>query len=273
MRRVSKPKAEIVEKLAKMIRHEQSAREIGSVAEAEAFAAQVQVLLTKHGLEMSEIEFETEEVEPIGEEWAKSYGSDSPVPYVPHRVEWQEELAYAIALNNNCALLVTGSNSVCFVGRPSDRQICLSLYRYFAGLTLDIADKTTTERRDGERERLKIRLGRYYSGADLRWHMVRFKASFCAGFSHALCLKFHEQRQALEKEAQAKPEQSNALIHLRNNREAVANYVADLFKDKKDRKRKSNDPPEQRTNWEAFQMGRKRGEGVALTSGALNSEN
>lgn len=268
---MGRPKAEIVEKLAKMIRHEQSARQIGSIAEAEAFASQVQTLLTKHGLEMSEIEFETEEVEPIGEEWAKSHDSDSPVPYVSHRVEWQEELAFAIALNNSCALLVTGSNSVCFVGRSSDRQICLSLYRYFAALALDLSDKTTNEHRDGERSTLKAKLGRYYTGADLRWHMVRFKASFCAGFSHALCLRFHERRRELEKQAETIPEQSHALIHLRNNREAVANYVADLFKDRKERKRKADEPPQSRTNWEAFQLGRKTGEGIAITSGALTS--
>lgn len=268
-----KPKAEIIDRLAKMIRHEQSARQIGSIPEAEAFASQVQLLLTKHGLEMSEIELETEEVEPIGEEWARSHEADSPVPYVSHRVEWQEELAFAIAQNNNCALLVTGSNSVCFVGRPSDRQICLSLYRYFAALALDIADKSATERRADERTKLKQKLGRYYTGADLRWHMVRFKASFCAGFSHALCLRFHEQRRELEKQAETIPEQSNALIHLRNNREAVANYVADLFKDRKERRRKSDDPPQSRTNWEAFKLGQERGSNVALSSGALTVGN
>jgi hypothetical protein len=268
---MARPKAEIVERLAKMIRHEQSAREIGSIAEAEAFASQVQFLLTKHGLEMSEIEFESEEVEPIGEEWARSHDHDSPIPYESHRVQWQEDLAYAIALNNNCALLVTGSNSVCFVGRPSDRQICLSLFRYFAYLALDLADKTAAEQRAAEREKLKTKLGRYYSGADFRWHMVRYKASFCAGFSHALGLRFHEQRQELEQEAETKAEQSNALIHLRNNREAVANYVADLFKDRKNRKRKSDEAPQQRTNWEAFRLGHQRGSDVALSSGALTA--
>ena len=132
---MSKPKAEIVDKLAKMIRHEQSARQIGSIAEAEAFAAQVQHLLTKHGLEMSEIDFAEESSQPIDQEWAFSHHDGSNVPHERRRIEWQENLAESIARVNNCALLITQvNNSVCFVGRPSDRSVCISLYRYFSGL-------------------------------------------------------------------------------------------------------------------------------------------
>lgn len=56
----------IIEKLRKLIAMEQSARSIGSLAEAEAFASKVQELLSKHKLEMSEIELdEQEESDPI----------------------------------------------------------------------------------------------------------------------------------------------------------------------------------------------------------------
>lgn len=48
----------IIEKLRKLIAMEQSARSIGSLAEAEAFASKVQELLSKHKLEMSEIELD-----------------------------------------------------------------------------------------------------------------------------------------------------------------------------------------------------------------------
>lgn len=51
----------VMELLAKLMRHEQSAREVGSLAEAEAFASKVQAMLTKHKLEMSEIKFEERE--------------------------------------------------------------------------------------------------------------------------------------------------------------------------------------------------------------------
>jgi hypothetical protein len=216
-----RPKAEIIEKLAKMVRHEQGARDIGSIAEAEAFASQVQTLLTKHGLEMSEIEFEEQASEPIDLEWAHTHHDDSSVPYETRRVEWQEELAEAIARNNNCALLITQHcNSVCFVGRPSDRSICLSLYRYFTRLALDLAEKAAKDNRDEQREKCKARNTWGYSGATFRWWMVSFKKSFCCGFSHSICMKFYEQARAMEKTAETQPEASTALIHLRNNREA-----------------------------------------------------
>jgi hypothetical protein len=104
--------------------------------------------------------------------------------------------------------------------------------------------------------------------------MVAFKKSFCSGFGHAISVKFREQAQALERQAETIPEQSNALIHLRNNREAVAQYVEDLFKDKKRRERKDNIDAEQdrfRQNRDGFNAGKQAGENTALTSGALTA--
>jgi hypothetical protein len=56
----------IVAKLRKLVAHERSTRSIGSLAEAETFAAKIQDLLTAHKLSMSEIDFQArEEGEPI----------------------------------------------------------------------------------------------------------------------------------------------------------------------------------------------------------------
>lgn len=59
----------VVEKLQKLINHEKSARSIGSIAEAETFAAKIADLLFTHKLEMSDIEIADEERdEPIAQE-------------------------------------------------------------------------------------------------------------------------------------------------------------------------------------------------------------
>jgi hypothetical protein len=47
--------------------------------------------------------------------------------------------------------------------------------------------------------------------------------------------------------------------------------AADLFKDRKERKHKGDEPPPTRTNWEAFQRGQQVGDKIALTSGALTA--
>ena len=54
---------QIIEKLRKLIAHEQSARTIGNIAEAEAFASKIQDLLTAHKLDMSEVDFQARDIE------------------------------------------------------------------------------------------------------------------------------------------------------------------------------------------------------------------
>ena len=46
----------IIEKLRKLIAHEKSARSIGNIHEAEAFASRIQTLLDEHKLSMGEVE-------------------------------------------------------------------------------------------------------------------------------------------------------------------------------------------------------------------------
>lgn len=90
----------IIDKLAKMLRHQESAKAIGSIAEAEAFATRIQELLDKHKLEMSDIQFsEQEAAEPI------DYDVIAPrhlgIKEERKRVEWQEDLAMSIAHSND----------------------------------------------------------------------------------------------------------------------------------------------------------------------------
>ena len=50
----------VIDKLRKIMAHAASAREIGNLAEAEAFAAKAQELLLRHKLDMTEVEFAAE---------------------------------------------------------------------------------------------------------------------------------------------------------------------------------------------------------------------
>jgi hypothetical protein len=59
----------IIERIKKLIRHEQSARKCSTPEEAAAFAARIQELLIRHKIEMSEIDLSEADGDPgLGEE-------------------------------------------------------------------------------------------------------------------------------------------------------------------------------------------------------------
>lgn len=259
----------IIDKLAKMIRHEQSARAIGSIAEAEAFASQIQEWLSRHKLEMSDIQWtEQESAEPIDDEYVLP--KDAGLKWESKRVRWQENLASAIARSNDCQTLISNSSNVSyFVGRKSDREICAALFKYFCGLIIEMSEKAALEAKGSEREKLKARMS-WYSGADLRWHMRDFRVSFCRGMSIAIQERLLERRRAFEATLKSREsDQSNALIHLRDTSEAISSYLEELFKDRKPRQAKENFQQTGHVR-EAYHAGVKAGESVALTSGALH---
>ncbi len=260
----------IIDKLAKMLRHQESAKEIGSIAEAEAFATQIQFLLNKHKLEMSDIQFvEQEAAEPIEEEYVnpeKHLG----IKYETKRIEWQEDLAHAIARANDCETLISNhSNCAFFIGRKSDRETCVTLLKYFITLILEMSEKAATAAKDTERDTLREKLGRWYSGAELRWRMRDFRRSYCAGASDAIQHRLYEQLRAREKQLKKQESESTAIIHLRSTREAIDKFIDDKFKDRKPSRAKPN-IDDQKGHWGAYHAGHKAGENVALTSGALN---
>lgn len=257
----------IIDKLAKMLRHEESARKIGNAAEAEAFASRIQEWLTKHKLEISDVQFvQQEETQPVDVEILRD--KELSIGYERRRIEWQEDLAYQIALANDCKTLLSNhSNTAFFVGRKTDREICVSLFRYFVALILAYADNASNEAKDAQRAELKARRGNWYSGADLRWRMRDFHNSYCAGFSQAIQGRLAEQRREKEKLLK-KAEASTAMIHLRNTEQAIGTFLEDYFKNRKSRKSKDNIDDKVR-HWEAYKQGQQAGEAVALTAGAL----
>jgi hypothetical protein len=265
--------SEILEKLAKLVRHEQSAREIGNITEAEAFAGKVQELLTKYKLEMSDIQFEERERdEPIEESHVSA--REAGVKRESRRVEWQEELAYVIARCNGCKTLVSDlSNTAFFVGRKSDREVCSFLYAHFVRMAFEMSEKASKVNLDACRAECQKSYGDWWRGQMSSW-MKDYRKSFCRGFSDAVQRRLRNQHESMmeaeEKRAEESAQQSTALVHIRRDQEAIAQYLEDKFKDRKPSRRKDNidDSGWSRTG---FQHGRAAGESVALTANALGS--
>lgn len=113
---------ELFRKLRKMKAHEESAREIGSEAEAEAFASHISKLLADYKLEMTDVQFsQAEKSDPINQfllVWDKYPDMKS----TKRRTVWIEQLAVAICKFNGCLILVhRASNDLTIVGKESNR--------------------------------------------------------------------------------------------------------------------------------------------------------
>jgi len=131
----------VTERLQKLIAMEQSARKIGNIAEAEAFAAKVAELLFRHNLSMSDIEIkEQEQNEPIDREYVAGNKGRSP---------WMEILAKAVATACFCKHMIIGKTSTqIFVGRTSDRQAAASLYKHLIGCAVSMCNVEKRKLRD-----------------------------------------------------------------------------------------------------------------------------
>lgn len=128
----------LLDRIRKLHAHAESAKNLKNEAEAAAFAAKVQELLTQHKLDMSQLEFDQQDKdEPIGQ----TYIETSPTGHKKSRIAWREQLASAVAKAHYCRILVIpGSSKVLLVGRPVDRQIAEYIITTLSGLAEVMAD-------------------------------------------------------------------------------------------------------------------------------------
>ena len=212
----------ILEKLRKLIAMERSARDIGSLAEAEAFASKVQELLSKHKLEMSEVELnEQEESDPI--DWEHVSTDDAGFRTVRKGIYWQILIADGIAKANSCRMIRDRSNNnVIFAGRQSDRELCKILFLYLLELAKEMSEKAA---KDYKRQTLKNVQG-LYGGMDidpskLRRLQTEFKASWYLGFAEAVQGRFI----AKWEEMKAQYAQCAAIVHIDQTKKLVDEFL------------------------------------------------
>mgnify|MGYP000684045842 CR=1 FL=1 len=106
----------ILEKLRKLIAHEKSAREIGSMDEAEAFAAKIQQLIDEYNIELSEIGNKPEETR---------VGSETLV--LRTRQSWQKHFLIKLAKFYGCNA-IKYRKSWLLVGTQIDRAIVAEFF-------------------------------------------------------------------------------------------------------------------------------------------------
>ena len=111
----------VLDKIRKLKRHETSARKLGSVEEANAFAHRVTVLLEKYRLEEADIDFSDVAGQPAISQQEVDWGDYGLSP-TRRRCSWLEGLAIAVGMNNGTVILsLQGTNMLTLVGKPAQR--------------------------------------------------------------------------------------------------------------------------------------------------------
>jgi len=219
----------IIEKLAKIKAHAESAKAIGKEEEAKAFAAMLQNLLLKHKLEMTDVEYAAEmKDEPIVEKWPDTQWSneshrrvykDFPdVEVVNRRREWAEQLANIVAdAYSSRILVVKGRSYIVFVGHKSNVAICEFLFLTM----LRVAEKLSANAAKAYRAEYRAR----YGAGDTP---KGYRESWPSGFCTRIAQRMKEERDAFGQ----KPGQSMALVRVNKEALAVKTYM-DKYQGKK----------------------------------------
>lgn len=217
-------KESILERLRKLITHEKSCRVIGSIKEADAFAARIQQMLNEHKLVMDEVAWTERDEEPIA--WGHVGKTDEGFNYSAKRREWQVFLAKAIAKANSCRLVLHngGGNQLYFVGRTSDRELCKVLFLYLMDLAYDLNELCVAQDR-GEQKFKYVNQLRPWQDYDINafntW-MRQYKSAWFEGYSEALCDRFNDlYRQMMEQARKAAESGCTAIVHISNDIQAV----------------------------------------------------
>lgn len=201
----------LIDRIRKLWAKAESAKAIGSVHEAEAFAESVQKMLVKYKLEMSVLEM-PQDADPIEHAWVD--WEVNGLRQTEKRIAWLERLAAAVALAHFCRIVVApGSNRILFVGRAQDRQIAEYVY---------IALVREAERQANAgywRERYRAQKQGHYSTGG-------YKSSFLYGF----VTRIQERYAELRKEQQNMP--GMALV-LRRSGEELAAYMKETLRTQK----------------------------------------
>jgi hypothetical protein len=229
------------EKLQKLIRHEQSAREIGSLAEADAFATRIQTMLDEYHIALADVPLEDQPVDPVIH--SDGVEANDGLPHLPHRVAWLEKLAGGIAQGNYCRFVMTShSSKISFAGHRSDVSVCEYMFNTLARNALRLEhEKAEAARRDGT-----------YSRA--------FKNQFLYGYATSINYRLWKKRR--EQDAI----HTSAVVALVHNRDSKVDEFCKAEFDGRFR----------RLDWtpndlRAYYDGQNAGSAASIPSGAINA--
>jgi hypothetical protein len=227
---------ETLERLRKLVAHQKSAETIGSLAEAEAFAAKIQELLIKYHVDMAQIPEQSMQ-SPVGEHKVPVFGRSKRAFHV-------EQLALVVAHHSFCMVLTEKrSPHIWFVGKEADRMIAEYL---FVTLLKQMEELCWVEYKSYRKR----------SGDP---HTKGFAGSFRKGFVDAINLRL----KAMERQ---QPSSTTALMVV--DRQLVATYVASKWKGKGNKTAAAPRDP----SAVGYTLGRAHGDQVTITQGLAKGD-
>jgi hypothetical protein len=232
----------ILDKLKKMYAHSKSAEAIGSEAEAQAFAAKIQELLSQHKIELSEVEYQKlDETDPVVRRYVKwdSVG----IPIKRKRVDWHEFMARFVCSAYFCkVLVVTGSSHLIFAGRGTDIDAAEQVFLYLVRVAGRLADAAYVKYF-------------YEAKAAGNVEMARgFRASYLNGFTLRLAERYEEERERIRRQH---ADGGTALVRLTDALKAVDSYLDKLRKAGATARARSVGNSSREENDEGYRRGRK----------------
>jgi hypothetical protein len=237
-----------IERIRKLMAHEQSAREIGSVAEAEAFYGKIQELLIKNKLEMDDI---GEAEQDVQDDITVDLVQDPEYRVKRTRVAWEEHLAYYVSRAYFCQHLVSrGSNHIWMVGRSEDRAVATHTFIMLRRMIRDVSLKEYSKYFDACNEAGYVQQARGY------------RASWINAAVSALGKRFSEIRNA------ANGASTGTAIVLANADGAVKKYVEENCGGKV-----NGVSGKSTTNYAGAANGRQWGNSVSISGNGLDSGN
>lgn len=260
-----------IEKLCKLIAMEKSARTIGSLEEAKAFASKIQELLNEHKLGMDEVEYADREAnEPV--DWTRVSVAEVGFRETKCKQLWQDLLARAIAECNGCAHVIDirYANRFLFVGRTTDRELCRLLFLYLLELAREMAEKAAEQ--DKSEQQMKC-MGDYIAragddiaptnekGEPMTFNVVfnnwmrDYRRSWYLGFAKEVISRLYAKKAEME----AKGNGTTAMVHIEKDKLAVKSFLDDNTKQRKAATGESG------MNGDGFKRGQRAGKAVALT--------
>lgn len=258
----------VMRKLGKIKAHMESAKAIGSEAEAQNFARILNELLMKHNMEMTEIEWDAEiKDEPVdrhpvggGVDYRTGTYKDYPdVEIKRRRCEWSENLMSFIAKTYGCSFLLNaGSSRLTIVGRKSNAAIVdymyITMYRTIESLSWK-EYKTARNKLKWSQMKLGLEAGEVNYG-----ELSGFRASWIDGFVDRIRQLLQDE---VQKQAEA-PNGSTALMRIDKDKQAVGQYLEGIKSAKNLRSQGS-------WNRDAYEAGSNKASEVGITAKGMGA--
>lgn len=182
----------LIARIQKMYAMAESAKEVGSLAEADSFMNGVMTTLAANNLDMSVLSIDMKNLtDPMGKQFFYGVGKNGRASVDSRKtLEWITDLGFAVAGAHYCEChWHPGSNYLTFYGRESNRRVAVQMFGYLR----DMAEKGAWAAHAAEFNR-RQKEGESQAG------LTDHRLSWLEGFVHEVARRYRAMRERVEKD-------------------------------------------------------------------------